>query len=52
MTKKHPNAELLNALIIKKRAELEKETSLLSLANDSVSISTIRNKINDRTSSD
>ena len=52
VTKKHPNAELLNALIIKKRAELEKETSLLSLANDSVSISTIRNKINDRTSFD
>lgn len=50
--KQHPNAELLNATIAKKKASLEQETCLLTLANDSVSISTIRNKINDRTSFD
>lgn len=50
--KQHPNAGELNAIIAKKRAEFEKETCLLSLTNDSVSISTIRNKINDRTSFD
>lgn len=50
--KHHPNAELLNTIIIQKRAELEKETCLLTVANDSVNISTIRNKINNRTSFD
>lgn len=50
--KQHPNAALLNSKITKKRADLEEETCLLTLANDSVSILTIRNKINDRTSFD
>ncbi|MDL2212931.1 site-specific integrase [Bacteroides sp. OttesenSCG-928-D19] len=50
--KQHPNAELLNATIAKKRASLEQETLLLTLTNDSVGISTIRNKINGRTSFD
>lgn len=50
--KQHPNAELLNITIAKKKASLEQETYFLTLANDSVSISTIRNKINDRTSFD
>lgn len=50
--KQHPNAELLNARITKERAALEKETYLLTLLNDSVGISTIRNKIKDKTSLD
>lgn len=50
--KQHPNAELLNTIITQKRAEIEKETCLLTVANDSVNISTIRNKINNRTSFD
>lgn len=50
--KQHPNAELFNATIAKKKANLEQEACLLTLANDSVSISTIRNKINDRPSFD
>lgn len=50
--KQHPYAETLNATIAKKKAEIEQETCLLTLANDSVSIATIRNKINDRTSFD
>lgn len=50
--KKHPNAIELNAAIMQKRAELEKETYQLTLADNSVSIETIRNKINDRTSFD
>lgn len=50
--KQHPNAELLNTTIAKQKASLEQDACLLTLANDSVSISTIRNKINDRTSFD
>ena len=50
--KQHPNAEGLNAVISQRRGELEKETCFLSLKDDSVSIETIRNKINDRTSFD
>ena len=50
--KQHPNAVALNAVISQRKAELEKETCLLSLKDDSVSIETIRNKINDRTSFD
>lgn len=50
--KQHPNAEFLNALIAKKRAEFVQETCLLTLSNEDVNISTIRNKINDRTSFD
>ncbi len=50
--KQHPNAELFNADIAKKRARLEEEARLLTLANDSVSISTIRNRINNRNSFD
>lgn len=50
--KQHPNAGEMNAIITRKKADFEKETCLLTLANDSVSISTIRNKINDRTSFD
>ena len=50
--KQHPNAVALNAVISKRKAELEKETCFLSLRDDSVSIETIRNKINDRTSFD
>lgn len=50
--KQHPNAALLNAKITKTRAELEQETYLLTMSNDSIGVSTIRNKINDRTSLD
>lgn len=50
--KQHPNAEGLNANITQKKAELEKGTYLLTVADSSVSIATIRNKINDRTSFD
>ena len=50
--KQHPNTAALNAVISQKKAELEKETCFLSLKDDSVSIETIRNKINDRTSFD
>ena len=50
--KQHPNADLLNAQIANKKAEYEKETLYLTFANDSVGISTIRNKINNRTSFD
>ncbi|WP_373749454.1 tyrosine-type recombinase/integrase [Bacteroides heparinolyticus] len=50
--KQHPNTVALNAVISQRKAELEKETCFLSLKDDSVSIETIRNKINDRTSFD
>lgn len=50
--KQHPNAELLNATIARKKASFEQEACLLTLTNDSISISTIRNRINDRTSFD
>ena len=50
--KQHPNATGLNAIITRKKADLIKETYLLTLADDSVSIATIKNKINDRTSFD
>lgn len=50
--KQHPNAVALNAVISQRKSELEKETCLLALKDDSVSIETIRNKINDRTSFD
>lgn len=50
--KQHPNAVALNTIISQRKAELEKETCLLALKDDSVSIETIRNKIKDRTSFD
>jgi len=50
--KQYPNADLVNAQITNKKAEYEKEVLLATLANDSVGISTLRNKINDRTSFD
>ena len=50
--KQHPNAEILNTTINQKKAELEKETLFLTLANSSISMATIRNKINNRTSFD
>ena len=50
--KQHPNAEILNTTINQKKAELEKETLLLTLADSSISMETIRNKINNRTSFD
>ena len=50
--KQHPNAEVLNLQITKQVAALKEEASLLTIGNDSVGISTIRNKINDRTSFD
>ena len=39
--KQHPNAGELNAIIAQKKADLEKETCLLILADNSVSIATI-----------
>lgn len=50
--KQHPNAEILNTTINQKKAELEKETLFLTLADSSISMATIRNKINNRTSFD
>lgn len=50
--KQHPNAAMLNSLIISKRAEFEKEVLLLTTANDSIGIITIRNKLNNTTSFD
>lgn len=50
--KQHPNADILNLDITNKRASLERETCHLSVTNESVSIATIRNKINNRTSID
>ena len=50
--KQHPNAVALNTVISQRKAELERETCFLSLMDDSISIETIRNKINDRTSFD
>ena len=50
--KHHPNATALNAIISQRKAELEKETCMLALNDGSVSIETIRNKINDRFSFD
>ena len=50
--KQHPNAGELNAIIAQKKADLEKETCLLILADNSVSIATIRNRINNRASFD
>ncbi len=50
--KQHPNVGELNAIIAQKKADLEKETCLLILADNSVSIATIRNRINNRASFD
>ena len=50
--KQHPNATEINTNIVKERAALEKETYFLTLADDTINIATIRNKINDRTSFD
>ena len=50
--KQYPNADLLNVQLSKKKAEYEKEVFLSTQVNDSVGISTIRNKINNRTSFD
>jgi len=50
--KQHPNADLLNVQLKKQAAELQQEATLLTIANDSAGISTIRNKINNRTSFD
>lgn len=48
----HENADVLNAIIAQKRASMEKETCLLALSHEDVSIFTIRNKINDNLSLD
>ncbi len=48
----HDNADVLNAIIAQKRAAMEKETCLLTLSHEDVSIATIRNKINDNLSLD
>lgn len=50
--KQYPNSELFNAKITKSKADCEQESYMLSLANDAVGLSTIRNKINNRTSQD
>ena len=42
----HRNAEILNAIIAQKRAQIEKETCLLTLREEDVSIKTIRKRIN------
>lgn len=49
---RHPNADLFNAVISRKRAEIEREACLLTLSSDEVSIAAIRNKINDHMSMD
>ena len=50
--RQHPNAAGLNTIISQRKAELEKETCLLTLKDSAVSIAAIRNKINDRASFD
>lgn len=49
---RHPNADLFNAVISRKRAEIEREACLLALSGNEVSIGAIRNKINDHMSMD
>lgn len=49
---RHPNADLFNAVISRKRAELEREACLLTLSGNEVSIGAIRNKINDHMAMD
>lgn len=49
---RHPNADLFNAVISRKRAEIEREACLLTLSGNDVSIVAIRNKINDHMAMD
>lgn len=49
---RHPNADLFNAVISRKRAEIEREACLLTLSGNDVSIGAIRNKINDHMAMD
>lgn len=49
---RHPNADLFNAVISRKRAEIEREACLLALSDNEVSIGAIRNKINDHMAMD
>ena len=49
---RHPNADLFNAVISRKRAEIEREACLLTLSDNEVSIGAIRNKINDHMAMD
>ncbi len=49
---RHPNADLFNAVISRKRAEIEREACLLTLSGNDVSIIAIRNKINDHMAMD
>lgn len=49
---RHPNADLFNAVISSKRAEIEREACLLTLSGNEVSIVAIRNKINDHMAMD
>lgn len=49
---RHPNADLFNAVISRKRAEIEREACLLALSGNEVSIGAIRNKINDHMAMD
>lgn len=49
---RHPNADLFNAVISRKRAEIEREACLLTLSGNEVSIGAIRNKINDHMAMD
>lgn len=49
---RHPNADLFNAVISRKRAEIEREACLLALSGNDVSIIAIRNKINDHMAMD
>ncbi|WP_280744825.1 MULTISPECIES: site-specific integrase [unclassified Parabacteroides] len=50
--KQHPNADDLNMQITNRKAAIEREVYLLGLTDNSVNTSTIRNKINNRTSFD
>ena len=44
---RHPNADVLNAVISQRRGKIEKDTWMLTLSHEEVSIKTIRNKLND-----
>ena len=46
----HKNADILNAIISQKRAQIERETCLLTLQQEDLSIVSIRNKINSASS--
>lgn len=49
---RHPNADVLNAVISHRRGKIEKDTWMLTLSHEDVSIKTIRNKLNDHLSLD